>query len=64
MEKIKLSMEMKLKRIRMKNENNFYINSHSDLIFGGVSKKDIIKIYNFRSDDFLPYEPLKDLKKS
>ena len=46
-----------------KMKNNFYINSHSDLIFGGVSKKDIIKIYNFRSDDFLPYEPLKDLKK-
>ena len=45
-----------------KMKNNFYINSHSDLIFGGVSKKDIIKIYNFRSDDFLPYEPLKDLK--
>ena len=34
----------------------------TNILYGGVSKKNIIKDYKFHSHDFAPYEPLTNDK--
>ena len=45
-------------------EKKFYSDHSENIFFGGVSKKEIIKTYKFKNEDFLPYEPLNNVKQN